>query len=143
MVREIGLADSRLSRISRALRWIREHYAEPFRIEDLARQVATSPTSFHRHFRAATATRPLQYQKRTRLQEARSRLITKANDVANVGFSMGYESPSQFSSPALGTQKAPLNQELTVDTSLMSPSCCPRESRTFTAFALISGLKCE
>jgi AraC-like DNA-binding protein len=41
-----------------------------------------SPTSFHRHFRAATAMsplqyqNPLQYQKQIRLQEARSRLMT-------------------------------------------------------------------
>jgi hypothetical protein len=34
MVRQIGLADSRLAQIGRALRWIREHYADLFRIED-------------------------------------------------------------------------------------------------------------
>jgi transcriptional regulator GlxA family with amidase domain len=96
-VRQIGLADSRLSRISRAIRWIRENYAETFRIEDLARQVAMSPTSFHRHFRAVTAMSPLQYQKQIRLQEARSLLMTKSDDVANIGFSVGYDSPSQFS----------------------------------------------
>jgi len=96
-VRQIGLADSRLSRIRRAIRWIREHYAEPLSIEDLAGQVAMSPRSFHRHFRAATAMSPLKYQKQIRLQEARSRLMSKADDVANVGFSVGYDSPSQFS----------------------------------------------
>jgi AraC-like DNA-binding protein len=97
LVRQIGLADSRLSRISRAIRWIREHYMESFRIEDLAKLVAMSPTSFHRHFRAATAMSPLQYQKQIRLQAARSRLIVTAEDVASVGLSVGYDSPSQFS----------------------------------------------
>lgn len=97
LVRQIGLADSRLSRISRAIRWIREHYMEAFRIEDLAKLVAMSPTSFHRHFRAATAMSPLQYQKQIRLQAARSRLIVTAEDVASVGLSVGYDSPSQFS----------------------------------------------
>src|SRR5262249_42523173 len=96
-IRRLGTANSTLSRISRATRWIREHYAEPFRVEDLARYVALSPTSFHRHFRAATAMSPLQYLKRIRLHEARTRLMTKGQDVANVGFSVGYESPSQFS----------------------------------------------
>jgi len=96
-VRKLGTADSTLSRISRATRWIREHFAEPFRVEDLARHVAMSPTSFHRHFRAATAMSPLQYLKRIRLHEARTRLLTKGQDVATVGFSVGYESPSQFS----------------------------------------------
>jgi AraC-like DNA-binding protein len=97
LVRQIGLADSRLSKISLATRWIRENYAETLRIEDLAERIAMSPTSFHRHFRAATAMSPLQYQKQIRLQEARSRLMAKADDVASVGFSVGYESPSQFS----------------------------------------------
>ena len=40
LVREIGLADSRLSKISHAVRWIREHYAEALRIEDLLRRPA-------------------------------------------------------------------------------------------------------
>lgn len=97
LVRQIGLADSRLSKIGHTIRWIREHYAENFRIEDLAERAAMSPTSFHRHFRAATNMSPLQYQKQIRLQEARSRLMAKTGDVASVGFSVGYESPSQFS----------------------------------------------
>jgi AraC-like DNA-binding protein len=97
LVRQIGLADSRLSKIGHAARWIREHYAETVRIEDLADRVAMSPTSFHRHFRSATAMSPLQYQKQIRLQEARSRLIARAGDVAGIGLSVGYDSPSQFS----------------------------------------------
>jgi len=97
LVRQIGLADSRLSKISHVIRWIREHYAEAFRIEGLAELVAMSPTSFHRHFRAVTAMSPLQYQKQIRLQEARTRLMLKTDDVAGIGFSVGYESPSQFS----------------------------------------------
>jgi len=96
-VRQIGMADSRLSRIRNAIRWIRDNYAETLRIEDLAKRVAMSPTSFHRHFRAATAMSPLQYQKQIRLQEARSRLMAKTDDVASIGFSVGYDSPSQFS----------------------------------------------
>ncbi len=96
-VRQIGLADSRLSQISRAIRWIRLHYAKPVRIEELADMVAMSPSTFHRHFRAVTALSPLQYQKLIRLQEARARLMTDSADIAEIGFSVGYESPSQFS----------------------------------------------
>ena len=97
MVRQIGLADSRLSQISYAIRWIRSHYAETFRIEDLAQLAAMSVSSFHRHFRAVTEMSPLQYQKRVRLQEARARLLAESADVAAVGFGVGYDSPSQFS----------------------------------------------
>ena len=36
-IRQIGLADSDLSLVSRAIGWIRDNYAEPMRIDDLAR----------------------------------------------------------------------------------------------------------
>ena len=58
MIRQIGLADSGLSHVSRAIRWIRGNYAEPMRIEDLARLAGMSPSAFHRHFRTVTAMSP-------------------------------------------------------------------------------------
>ena len=97
MVRQIGLADSRLSQISRAIRWIRAHHAQAVRIEELAEMAAMSASSFHRHFRAVTSMSPLQYQKTIRLQAARARLLAESTDVAAVGYSVGYDSPSQFS----------------------------------------------
>jgi AraC-like DNA-binding protein len=97
MVRQIGLVDSRISQVARAIRWIRNHYAEILRIEDLAQLAGMSVTSFHRHFRAVTSMTPIQYQKQIRLQEARARLLANPKDVAAVGFAVGYDSPSQFS----------------------------------------------
>lgn len=97
LVRQIGLADSRLAHIGRAIRWIRTHYAEMLHTEELARLAAMSVSSFHRHFRAVTAMSPLQYQKQIRLQEARSQLLTTSKDAASVGLSVGYDSASQFS----------------------------------------------
>jgi AraC-like DNA-binding protein len=97
MIRQIGLADSRLTRIGRATRWIRDHYADSLQVEELAQMIGMSVTSFHRHFRAVTMMSPVQYQKQIRLQEARARLIAEGDDVAAVGFNVGYDSPSQFS----------------------------------------------
>ncbi|CAN5675860.1 AraC family transcriptional regulator [soil metagenome] len=96
-LRQIGLADSRLSQIGRAMRWMRENYREAQSIEDLARLSAMSVTSFHRHFRAVALMSPLSYLKQIRLQEARARLLARAEDVATVGHAVGYDSPSQFS----------------------------------------------
>jgi len=96
-VRQIGLADSRLAQVSHAIRWIRQHFAEAVSIEELARLATMSVSSFHRHFRAVTAMTPIQFQKQIRLQEARSRLLAEADDVAAVGFAVGYDSASQFS----------------------------------------------
>jgi AraC-like DNA-binding protein len=97
IVRQIGLADSNTSHVSRAIQWIRDNYAEPMRIEDLARMAGMSAAAFHRHFRAVTTMSPLQFQKRIRLQEARSLLLARPDDVAGVGHLVGYDSPSQFS----------------------------------------------
>ncbi len=95
-VRQIGLADGELAHVTKAIRWIREHYAEPMRVEDLARLAGLSVSAFHRHFRAVTTLSPLQFQKRIRLQEARSLLLARPGDVAGVGHLVGYDSPSQF-----------------------------------------------
>ncbi len=96
MIRQIGLADGSLSQVNRAIQWIRDNYAEPVRIADLARLAGMSQSAFHRHFRAVTNLSPLQYQKRIRLQEARSLLVARAGDVVGVAHLVGYDSPSQF-----------------------------------------------
>ena len=96
-VRQIGLADSRLAQVSHAIRHIRERYAQALSVDELAALAAMSVSSFHRHFRAVTAMTPIQFQKQIRLQEARARLLAEADDVAAVGFAVGYESASQFS----------------------------------------------
>jgi AraC-like DNA-binding protein len=95
-VRQIGLADSRLAQVARAISRLRRHYDEPVRVEELAALTGMSPSSFHRHFRAVTTMTPIQYQKQLRLQEARARLIARKGDVAGVGFAVGYVSASQF-----------------------------------------------
>jgi AraC-like DNA-binding protein len=97
LIRQIGLADSRLSQISRAVSWMRRNFNHGLRMESLAEMAGMSVSTFHRNFRAVTAMSPLQFQKQIRLQEARTRLIADPRDVAAVGFAVGYESPSQFS----------------------------------------------
>ena len=75
-VRQIGLADSSLTHVSRAVRWITEHYDTPFRVEDLARSCGMSTSAFHRNFHAVTALSPIQFQKEIRLQKSRLLLLT-------------------------------------------------------------------
>jgi AraC-like DNA-binding protein len=111
LVRQIGLANSSLTHISRAIRWIREHYNEPVLIADLAELSGMSASSFHRHFRAATSMTPIQFQKQIRLQEARTLLMTQPARVAEIGYLVGYESPSQFSREYRRTFGMPPGQE--------------------------------
>jgi transcriptional regulator GlxA family with amidase domain len=62
-LRQIGLTDSTLTHVSRAVRWITEHYSQPFRVEELARTCGMSTSAFHRSFVAVTALSPIQFQK--------------------------------------------------------------------------------
>lgn len=94
---QVARADSQTQRVHRAIRWLKANYAQPLRIEALAREAHMSASSLHHHFRALTSMSPLQYQKQLRLQEARRLLIAEGLEVARAGHAVGYESPSQFS----------------------------------------------
>jgi len=96
-VRQLGRAGSSVTQVAQAVRWIRDHYRESFRIDDLARRSGLSVSAFHRHFQAVTAMSPIQFQKRIRLQEARLMLAAQPNDVTGISHRVGYDSPSQFS----------------------------------------------
>ena len=96
-VRQLGLADSNVNRVRHVVRWIRERYAEPMRVDDLAQLASMSPSAFHRSFHAVTAMSPIQFQKNIRLQEARLLLLANPADVTSAAYAVGYESVSQFS----------------------------------------------
>jgi AraC-like DNA-binding protein len=96
-VRQLGLADSGLSRVRHVVRWIREHFADSLRVDDLAQLAKMSPSAFHRAFQSVTAMSPIQYQKSIRLQEARLRLLARPGDISATAYAVGYDSPSQFS----------------------------------------------
>src|SRR5580658_1554498 len=84
-------------RVVRAIEWLKQHYAAPLRIEDLADAVHLSPSALHHRFKSVTAMSPLQYQKHLRLHEARRLMFIDGIDCALAGHRVGYESPSQFS----------------------------------------------
>lgn len=93
---QIAQEDSRLSRVRRAIGWMRTHYDQALRTAALADIAGMSVASFHRHFKAATAMSPLQYQKTLRLHAAR-RLLAGGAEASRTAYSVGYESASQFS----------------------------------------------
>jgi len=84
-------------RISRAIGHLREHFDEPLKIDDIAREVGMSVSGFHHHFKSVTAMSPLQFQKQIRLQEARRLMLGEDVDAASAGFRVGYDDPSYFS----------------------------------------------
>lgn len=96
-LRALSVVDSHTQRIARAVEWLKHRYAEPLRVEDVARVAAMSPSTFHQHFKQVTSMSPLQYQKRLRLHHARQLMLAHGLDVAAAGHRVGYESASQFS----------------------------------------------
>ncbi|MET0309257.1 MAG: AraC family transcriptional regulator [Sphingomonas sp.] len=97
LLRDIATPSTDLARIDLAVHWIRRHFSEPLRVEELAARAAMSPSAFHRHFKRATALSPLQFQKRIRLLQARLLLIGGGWTATSVAFEVGYESATQFS----------------------------------------------
>ncbi|VVE13608.1 HTH-type transcriptional activator RhaS [Pandoraea pneumonica] len=97
LLRQMALQDSQMNRVAHAVRWLREHYTQPLRVEALAQEVHMSVSSLHHHFKLVTAMSPLQYQKQLRLQEARRLIFAADIAVAAAAQAVGYESASQFS----------------------------------------------
>ena len=97
MLRDIATPDTAMARVNLAIDMIRRDYTLPLRVETLADQAAMSTSAFHRHFKTVTSLSPLQYQKRIRLLQARTLLISEGRSVAETAFDVGYESPTQFS----------------------------------------------
>lgn len=97
IVRQMATADSRLNQIARAIAWLREHYSETCRIDEIADIAGMSRSTFHAHFKAVTSMSPLEFRSQLRLQEARRLMVAEAMDAAGAGYRVGYESPSQFS----------------------------------------------
>lgn len=96
-LRQTASAGSQSHQIARAIAWLKGNFAQPLRIDALAKQVNMSTSTFHHHFRALTAMSPLQYQKWLRLHEARRLMLAERLNAADAAFQVGYESPSQFS----------------------------------------------
>jgi len=97
LLRDIATPETALGRVRKAIQWIRQHYAAPLRIGTLAQLAAMSESAFHRHFKAATALSPLQYQKQLRLLQARQLLTAQGASVTAAAMEVGYESATQFS----------------------------------------------
>jgi AraC-like DNA-binding protein len=96
-VAQIGLADSGMHRIAKAVSWLRGNFSLPMKVEELAGLANMSVSSFHQHFKSVTSMSPLQYQKVLCLQEARRLLLSTTMDAGIASRQVGYLSASQFS----------------------------------------------
>jgi AraC-like DNA-binding protein len=96
-VAQIGLAESSMHGVAKAVAWLRANFSQAMKVEELAKLAHMSVSSFHQHFKAITSMSPLQFQKALRLQEARRLMLSMMVDAGAASWRVGYQSPSQFS----------------------------------------------
>lgn len=96
ILKQLAVEGSSTRQIYDVIEHIINNYHRSYKIEELADIAAMSVSSLHRHFKEVTAMSPIQFQKQLRLQEARSLLLSRSDNAAEVAFHVGYESPSQF-----------------------------------------------
>ncbi|MHC1481324.1 AraC family transcriptional regulator [Frateuria aurantia] len=96
-VADLALGHDRRRGIMQALATLRQQFAQPLRIAELAEIAGVSPSAFHRQFKAMTSLTPIQYQKQLRLLEARRLILGASGKVELAAYATGYESASQFS----------------------------------------------
>lgn len=111
-LRQLAAMGAPAQRIAHAIRSVREQFANPLKVESLARQARMSVSGFHQHFKAVTGHSPLQYQKSLRLQEARRLMRGDGFNAAEAAFKVGYESASQFSREYRRMFGAPPQQDI-------------------------------
>ena len=95
-LREFNAKQGASAQIAKAIAWLRENYASPLSVSELADNVHMGVSTFHRHFKEVTCMTPLQFHKRLRLHEAKRLMLTQKMDATTACYAVGYESPSQF-----------------------------------------------
>jgi AraC-like DNA-binding protein len=93
----LSMKNTNLSRIDKALKQIHGNFQDPIDVNGLASLVNMSTSAFHRAFKEVTASSPIQYLKKVRLDKAKSLLMESGMRVNEAATGVGYESATQFS----------------------------------------------
>ncbi|MBL3827110.1 MULTISPECIES: AraC family transcriptional regulator [unclassified Marinobacter] len=96
-MRKFAATDTQANRISKVISTLKDHYAEPLRVGQLAEAANMSESTLYHSFKQVTRMSPLQFQKKLRLHEARRLMLMEGLEAATASYRVGYESPSHFS----------------------------------------------
>ena len=94
--RRVGESGCHEETVASAVRYLEERFAEPVRIEQLARLVFLSPDRFTEVFVAAMGQSPRDYLKHLRLECAKNLLSTTTTPIARIGLLSGFSDPAYF-----------------------------------------------
>ena len=86
-----------LSDMNTVLDLIHQNYSNELNVEDLAKSLNVSTTTFHQYFKELTATSPIQYVKSLRLHKAKLFMVQDGFNASEASEKVGYNSLSQFS----------------------------------------------
>src|SRR5262249_50292101 len=81
----------------RAIQRMHSECEKSLDIQMLADEAGMSSSAFHHHFKALTATSPIQYLKTIRLHKAKMLMLNDGITAGEAAERVGYESASQFS----------------------------------------------
>lgn len=96
-LRALAARNERFDQLARVLRQIHADPARDFSAESLAKMARMSVSAFHHTFKQMTATSPVQYVKRIRLDSARRLMVHEGQTATSAALSVGYKSVTQFS----------------------------------------------
>ena len=91
-----GQRDHSDEAIKKAQDYIEKHYDQKLNIEEIASRLAISSRNFLRRFKKATSNTPLEYIQRVRIEAAKKRLESSADNVTQVMYDMGYVDRKAF-----------------------------------------------
>jgi AraC-like DNA-binding protein len=83
--------------VTHAVRRMKAHLAEPFRVAALAENLGVSHSSLYRAFRSQLGQTPSDYMQRLRIEEAKSRLQSTTESCTQIAMDLGFSSSQYFS----------------------------------------------
>ncbi|MFP4353766.1 MAG: substrate-binding domain-containing protein [Phycisphaerae bacterium] len=83
--------------VARAMRFARDHLADPAGVDDMAAEVGVSASTLHRRFVAATGRAPGAALRSLRIERARHRLIETNDSLLQIALDCGFGGAAQFS----------------------------------------------
>ena len=95
-LRAVAMGHGQQQAIADVLTTIHADCTQTFAVADLAASAGMSASVFYEAFKAVTASSPVQYIKRLRLQEAHRQLSLGLSNVSGAAYGVGYNSLSQF-----------------------------------------------
>lgn len=96
-LRAVAMGRGHQRAIAEVLATIHGDCTRSFTVAELAALVGMSESVFYQSFKSVTASTPIQYIKRLRLQESHRQLSLGLNNVSGAAYEVGYNSLSQFS----------------------------------------------